>query len=73
MAQHDRRYRSDSFTFRVSREERTLITMLATRWQRTESDTVRRLVRMAAHSLGLSTHEAEAILSERNDEHGRTQ
>jgi uncharacterized protein (DUF1778 family) len=66
------RNRTQTFTFRVSTDERRMIKTLAARWQRTESDTVRLLVRAAARSLALSTYESGAILSERNDENGRT-
>jgi uncharacterized protein (DUF1778 family) len=48
------RNRTQTFTFRVSTDERRMIKTLAARWQRTESDTVRLLVRAAAQEWGLS-------------------
>jgi|SRR6266487_4875634 len=44
--------RIESFTFRVNREERRLITALAARLERNESDLLRFLVRQAAHEFG---------------------
>jgi|WetSurSiteA1Bulk_404760.scaffolds.fasta_scaffold92779_2 hypothetical protein len=41
--------RWDSFTFRVSQDERQLIAALAEKLQRTQSDAVRFVLREAAH------------------------
>ncbi len=43
--------RIENFTFRVNRDERMLITAVAARLQRNESDTLRYLVRKAAAEL----------------------
>jgi hypothetical protein len=43
-----------AFTFKVNETERNIITALATRLQRTESDAVRWVVTNAARELGVS-------------------
>jgi hypothetical protein len=46
--------REDTFTLRVSVVERQLITIIAQRLERTESDTVRFLLREKARELGVT-------------------
>jgi len=60
--------RVDNFTLRMNSDERQLITVVAQRLERTESDTVRYLLREKARALGLvpaapkdDRHEAQAI------------
>ena len=45
--------RADNFTLRVGGAERQLITIIAQRLERTESDTLRLLVREKARELGV--------------------
>ena len=47
--------RVDNFTLRVNADERQLITALAQRLERTESDTIRMLVRREARELGVTS------------------
>ena len=47
-------FRTDTFGFRVTDEERGLIRAVAERLQRDESDTIRLLVRNIAQELGVS-------------------
>jgi hypothetical protein len=46
--------RIDTFTFRVTSDERRLIGVVAERLDRTESDTVRHLLREKARELGVA-------------------
>jgi hypothetical protein len=48
-------FRTDTFGFRVTDEERGLIKAVAERLQRDESDTIRLLVRNVAQELGVAT------------------
>ncbi len=47
-------FRTDTFGFRVTDEERGLIRAVAERLQRDESDTIRLLVRNIAQELGVA-------------------
>ena len=51
--------RDHNFTLRVNRVERLLIATIAARLDRTESDTMRLLVREKAHELGVTMSEAQ--------------
>jgi len=55
--------RLETFTFRVNKNERRIIADLAKRLQRNQSDTVRLIIREAAHSLTLGSD-----LDEKNDQ-----
>ena len=49
--------RFDTFTFRVSQDERRLIHSLALSLQRSQSDTIRLVIREAAQGLGVRIQE----------------
>ncbi len=61
-------YRTDTFGFRVTDEERGLIKALATRLQRDESDMIRLVIRNVAEELGVRPQ-----MTEKTDVSGQLQ
>ncbi len=61
-------FRTDTFGFRVTDEERGLLKAVADRLQRDESDTIRLLVRNVAEQLGVS---ASATNDRKTDASGK--
>lgn len=63
--------RFDTFTFRVSQDERRLIHNLARSLQRSQSDTIRLVIREAAQGLGVYNQDDKGTFSASEEHHAQ--